>query len=253
MTEDFPGKSEIDTSSDSLTNKEENNYLTEFNIECFSYDGSSSSNFSNSYSECKNSDFSSKSNSHGPSRLVGGGVVHDRGCQRRFWWVWRQHEDFLFRRCLALMAGNFADAEDALSEAMLRAARKFAKYSETIRNERAWLARLTHNICIDRYRDAKRRARLLAEFGSSEVGVATGRTTRAVAMTPEDLLIAKQDFAALERDIMELPEKLREPLMLRSLDDVPYAEIAEQIGLSPAAARKRVQLARTRLRERATG
>ena len=47
------------------------------------------------------------------------------------------------------MGGNSTDAEDALSRAMLEAWEKVQKYAAgDIANFKAWLTRLTHNLCV---------------------------------------------------------------------------------------------------------
>lgn len=45
-----------------------------------------------------------------------------------------------------------------------------------------------------------------------------------------------------------MQEKLRKPLLMRCVQDRTYDEIAEALGLSNCAVRKRVQLAREHLR-----
>lgn len=66
-----------------------------------------------------------------------------------FWRQWEQYRDELYRCCLKWMNGNRIDAEDALSCAMLKAWEKAQKYVGEIANFKAWLIRLTYNLCID--------------------------------------------------------------------------------------------------------
>lgn len=56
------------------------------------------------------------------------------------------------------MGGNPTEAEDALGRAMVKAWEKVQKYAGEIAKFKAWLTRLTHNLCIDIHRERDRGA-----------------------------------------------------------------------------------------------
>jgi len=163
-----------------------------------------------------------------------------------FWNVWMEHQDYLFKQSLRFMAGNMADAEDALSQAMLKGSQHFD--SETIRNQRAWLTRLVHNACMDQHRSRKRQARLSDEIDGDDPEQAPNVTPQP-ERAPDDALHMRQVFDQLEHQLMQLPVTLLEPLLLRVVEEKSYEEIAGKMGLSNCAVRKRIQLARDRLRQ----
>ncbi|NET48983.1 MAG: hypothetical protein F6K09_09710, partial [Merismopedia sp. SIO2A8] len=66
-----------------------------------------------------------------------------------FWQQWQELKDKLYRCCLKLMNFNPTDAEDALSQAMLKAWEKVQTNAGKIKNLQAWLVQLTRNLCID--------------------------------------------------------------------------------------------------------
>ena len=51
------------------------------------------------------------------------------------------------------MGGNRFQAQDALSEIMLKAWEKLPKFSAKITNLKGWLTKFAHNFCIDRHRE----------------------------------------------------------------------------------------------------
>jgi RNA polymerase sigma-70 factor (ECF subfamily) len=57
----------------------------------------------------------------------------------------------------------------------------------------------------------------------------------------------------LERLIAALPEKLREPLILSTLEEMSPREVAATLGINDAAVRSRVFRARQILREKLVG
>ena len=64
----------------------------------------------------------------------------------------------------------------------------------------------------------------------------------------EDDFFENMDKQLLARRIVELPIELREALILRYAYDFSYIRIAENLKITPAAARKRVQRAKEYLR-----
>ncbi len=176
-----------------------------------------------------------------PPAQAGG---HRGGADADFWQIWLTHRNYLRARSLRFSSGNMADAEDALSEAMLKAAQTFE--STAIHNHRAWLLRLVHNACMDRHRKNRRQTRLAKDITESDapslpaLAVQPGRT-------PEELLAAFQQVGNLQRAMMSLPAFLVEPL-LRHLDEESDAEIAGSLHVTKEVVRKRRQIARAMLR-----
>ena len=74
-----------------------------------------------------------------------------------FWSEWQEHQDYLYRCCLKHL-GNPTDAQDALSEAMLKAWDKISTTAQPIQNIKAWLVKLTSHHCIDIRRKRSRSA-----------------------------------------------------------------------------------------------
>ena len=163
-----------------------------------------------------------------------------------FWGVWIEHQDYLLKQSLRFMSGNMADAEDALSQAMIKGSQHFD--GNDIRNERAWLTRLVHNACMDQHRSRKRQQRLSDEVIPDDPEDAPALQPQP-HRTPDEALQMNQLFEELENQLKQLPISLLEPLMLRVIEDKSYDEIASLLGLSNCAVRKRIQLARDRLKQ----
>ena len=162
-----------------------------------------------------------------------------------FWPVWLEHRSYLRAHSLRFSGGNVADAEDALSEAMLKAAQSFSPTK--IRNHRGWLLRLVHNACMDRHRRNRRQQRVAKDIMDGDA-----RAAPAVVIqpdrSPEELLAALEQIDDLRRAMGALPAFLAEPLLLY-LDERPDSEIAFSLNVSKEVVRKRRQIARTLLRQ----
>lgn len=163
-----------------------------------------------------------------------------------FWPIWLAHRDYLYRYSLRFSSGNTADAEDAMGEAMLKAVQAFPRAE--IRNHRAWLLRLVHNACMDRYRVKERQNRLTGDIAHDD-----GQSVPAIVpkpnRSPEDLLGALQLITCLQEAMMTLPRSLAEPLLLY-LDDLSDADIAASLNVTKEVIRKRRQMARDWLRRK---
>jgi RNA polymerase sigma factor (sigma-70 family) len=162
-----------------------------------------------------------------------------------FWPVWLEHRGYLRNHSLRFSGGNVADAEDALSEAMIKAAQNFS--SANIRNHRSWLLRLVHNACMDRHRSNRRQQRVAKDIMEADVRSAPAAVVQP-DRSPEELLSAFEQIADLRRALKALPSFLAEPLMLY-LDERSDSEIAINLNVTKEVVRKRRQIARSLLRQ----
>lgn len=133
----------------------------------------------------------------------------------------------LFRLSL-MMLGREMDAEDAVSETMLRYIRKAPEFRDS-GHERAWLYTVAANICRDMLRKRGR-----------TVSLDQAELFMDYAREPED----KAVLEALGR----LPEKYRTVLYLCCVEGYKSREIGAMLGLSPGTVRKRLQYARRLLK-----
>lgn len=168
----------------------------------------------------------------------GTGIVNHPPNSSPFWQVWLQHKDYLHQQGLRLMGGNVADTEDAVNTAMLRAFQRFSSSRGEILNERAWLSRILHNICMDLHRERRRRG----ESEDMVEGTEVPESSSPEAL-PDEVLLESERAEKIRACIQALPPNLRKPLMMRFLQDMSYADIALQLELTNCNVRKRIQLA----------
>jgi RNA polymerase sigma-70 factor (ECF subfamily) len=165
------------------------------------------------------------------------------GSAEAFWRLWSRHQKSLRQLCLRLMDGHASDAEDALSQVMLKALGRLPSCAGKITHLEAWLHRLARNLCIDLRRERHRRT----EIGES------WKLTKLVEPISNQSKLPDEGELVIQQQIAALPVPLREPFMLHIVREIPVKEVASQLGLTPANVRKRVQLARARLRRDMAG
>ncbi len=164
-----------------------------------------------------------------------------------FWQQWQELQDSLYRCCLKLMNFNATDAEDALSQAMLKAWEKVQKYAGKIDNLKAWLIQLTRNLCIDIIRQRSKGA---AGVESLEwVGVTNNVDTTSAVDSPEKALDKAEKVELIEQAIASLPERLQDTFILHFYQQRSHTEIAEMQGITYDNVCKRISLARKQLKE----
>jgi len=161
-----------------------------------------------------------------------------------FWPIWLAHQDALRSRSLRLSGGNRADAEDALSNAMVRAAQAFAR--QPVQNPGAWLLRILHNTCMDLHRQNAGRAPI--DEDALDTPSARDPAWMKPEPSPEEALTLSEQDDAWRRALASLPRALVEPLTLH-LDEWTDDEIARHLKISRELVRKRRQKAKERLRE----
>ncbi|HVG57700.1 MAG TPA: sigma-70 family RNA polymerase sigma factor [Hyalangium sp.] len=162
-----------------------------------------------------------------------------------FWEAWQSHCQNLLKKCMRRM-GNTADAEDALSTAMLRALEAFPRQAPRLLNMEAWLTRILYNTCVDLHRRSLHQAP--APWEEKEGGSGTGDVPPSELPSPEQHLLQHEQFLALRRQFAALPEPLRRPWAMRFEQGMAYEEIARELRLSVGNVRRRIFLSRRHLR-----
>jgi len=166
----------------------------------------------------------------------------------QFWQQWQDSRDQLYRCCLKIMNYNQIDAEDALSQAMVKAWEKVQKFGSKITNLKAWLYQVTRNFCIDIIR--KRSCGAVGIEGIEWVGNTESVITTRTVECPESVLEREERSQRIRGAIAQLPEKCRETFILHFYRELDYKEIAEQQGISYDNVCKRISLARKQLKEK---
>lgn len=166
-------------------------------------------------------------------RLAGGFVAVDDELAREFEARLVESATLAFRVAYSVLRHR-EDAEDVAQEAFAKAYRNFRQLRDRDRF-RAWLARMTWRLAIDRCRAARRRLKLESDPANGHGSNATGhRASRA-----DDLWQA----------IDALPDKLRMVLVLASIEGHQVAEVATLLGIPEGTVKSRLFVARQRLKE----
>jgi len=142
------------------------------------------------------------------------------GTDRVFERLVRDHQDRIYALGLAL-TGNRHDAEDVAQDTFIRAYKALATYSpDRIRDlkQKAWLHRIAVNVVRNRVRGVRPR---MVELNGSEPDLATG---------PEEDVLRKAEIDELAARVACLPTRYREAVVLRHVQDLSYAEVAETLG-----------------------
>jgi RNA polymerase sigma-70 factor (ECF subfamily) len=131
---------------------------------------------------------------------------------------------------VALVAGNYSAAEDAVQEAILRAWER-SERGEHIESLARWVATVALNLSRSGIR------RLFAERRARE------RLTR----NPTTSDPSADERLDVERAIASLPRRQRETIVLRYLLDMNTREVAETLGISEGTVKSSLARARTAL------
>ncbi len=140
---------------------------------------------------------------------------------------------FVFRVAYSVLR-NTHDAEDAVQETFLKLYRG-RKWID-VENERAFLARVAWRIAVDR-RPRRNPAEPVLDLQSGEAD-------------PEHAAIAANRIEAVHGLIDALPDELRLPLALSTVDEMKSHEIAAVMGIPEGTVRSRLSRARQVLRQK---
>lgn len=144
------------------------------------------------------------------------------------------------RRVLTLawrLLGRMEDAQDAAQEVFLRAFKYLHRF-DARRPFQPWLVRMTVNVC----RDLGRKRQQVQHLQLPEDQPSASRDPHSEFSEEEQRQIL---YAALA----ELPEKERAAVVLRDIEGLSTAEVAEILGSSEATVRSQISTARLKIKK----
>ena len=154
-------------------------------------------------------------------------ILHDRYRQRLFAYV-RQ----------MLSSCSRQDAEDVLQDVFVRAYGSLRNDNREM-NVRAWLYRVAHNRCIDHLRRPVPPAAEIFEV------------SRKPLQDPVEEAQRRDDLRQLVVDVGQLPEQQRSALLMREMDGMTYADLANALDVTVPAVKSLLVRARIGLVEAA--
>ena len=148
-----------------------------------------------------------------------------------------QYRDNVYRLAYR-MCGNAYDADEAAQEAFVAAWRALPNFRGDAKFS-TWLYRLTTNAAIDVMRREKRHQTV----GDGEmVDVADD------ADSPQETVERTEQQEAVQKALATLSEEYREVLLLRYMEELDYAEIAEVLQLPSGTVKSRINRAKAALK-----
>jgi|SRR5215472_6578217 len=154
------------------------------------------------------------------------------------------HAGMVFRIAYSILR-NHHDAEDAAQECFLRVMKQEGRLGK-IRNPKTWLARIAWTTALDK----RRSARPVALLNQDSTGEHTLESLADPAPGADVQLAGRQMQQLLQRLIAGLPEDLRQPLELSTVQELNSVEIAEVMEIPEASVRTRLFRARKLLKEK---
>lgn len=154
----------------------------------------------------------------------------------------REHSRLVYRIAYAVLRRHH-DAEDATQETFVRVLRHSAKLP-AVQDPKTWLARIAWRVAVDRTKQRGWAREIPLDAQDSPLEVPSSDAPA------DDTVHGTQIAAVLEKLIAALPEKLKQPLILSTLEEMSPREVAATLKINEAAVRSRVFRARQILKEK---
>ena len=161
----------------------------------------------------------------------------------------RRYQSRIYR--LACRLTSETDAADVLQETFLQVYRHLSSFRADAQLG-TWVYRIATNAALMHRRARARRPAasledFLPRFDAQGTHAATPAELQVVSRA--DDLLDRQLLAEKTREVIErLPDIYRDPFVLRDLEEMRTADVAQVLGIEPAAVRQRVHRARLMLR-----
>jgi RNA polymerase sigma-70 factor (ECF subfamily) len=154
----------------------------------------------------------------------------------------QEYQDRIFRYCM--MRVGEGQGEEIAQEVFLTAWENLAKFRQES-TVGTWLTGIAKNKCSQAFRNRSRRQTIATTF----VEDIRHQSHTEETDSPEHMIVDRVKFDDLAQGLSQLRDDERLLLTLRYYRELPVAEIAELLGKSEAAVRKRLLRSLKRMRQ----
>lgn len=131
----------------------------------------------------------------------------------------RTYGNLLYRNAYVLL-GNPHDVQDVLQEVLLKYMEK-APVFQCAEHEKAWLLKVTSNLCKDFLRFSKKHS--------------------CFSIEKLEMPDVQKEYREILREVLALPAKYKSVLVLHYIEGYQLKEVAGILGISENAVKKRIQ------------
>lgn len=162
-----------------------------------------------------------------------------RGNEKAFGVLYERYRNDVYRFAMKMVKYNEDLASDAFQDIFVKVYEKAGTFQGT-GSVKSWLMMITRNVCLNMLRTEQRQ---------TPMGDYDEVPTPDRSLEPEHISERNALREAIECAIDELPQDLREVIVLREVDGYSYEEIANQIDSNIGVVRQRIWRARQKLRK----
>jgi RNA polymerase sigma-70 factor (ECF subfamily) len=150
---------------------------------------------------------------------------------------------------LCRMVGNEDDANDLAQETFVRVFKSCKSYRAEQRFS-TWLFTIAANLARNHFRWRSRHPALSLEVENPVTEQSLGSSIPANTATPKEAALAGERAQAVRDAVKDLPEEMRQAIVLCELEERGVAEAATILATTPKAVESRLYRARQILRQR---
>ena len=155
----------------------------------------------------------------------------------------REHSRMVYCIGYALLRSHH-DAEDATQETFIRVLRYGTRLT-SVDDPKGWLARIAWRVALGRSKHRGLAGEVALDDPEKPLPEVASNNAGA-----DEALHSQQVSALVEKLIAALPAKLRDPLILSTVEEMTPSEVAATLGINEAAVRSRIFRARQALKQK---
>ncbi len=155
-----------------------------------------------------------------------------------------------------LFCGSTQDAEDLVQDTFLKIWMNLASYDPSRGELKGWIATVTRNQRVDRYRRSSQQRRtdsIDSPLGGwNQAGTATGAMTMAQRIpdsrpTPHDVAVTSEVTAIVTKAVNKISPEMREVVTMRFVHELDNQEIAHRLRIPEGTVKSRTNRGRAQL------